>query len=226
MKNPSNLCLLKVSVSSAFNNKNIKIILMSKYRKITFKPLKTFAFFAVILLFSIEVKSQETPKHFFSEKGFKIGISAYSIELPEREHYKPLLLMGNFGWELTKKEKKGKWWIMFEPQLNPVFLDSKLKELEFGINLAFRYKYKIGTNSFFYSQLGSGPHFISIATDRQAHGFIFSDNLALGLSNKLFSNWMLETEFRIRHISNANFMKPNRGMNNMFIMIGLTKKIN
>jgi hypothetical protein len=226
MKNPSYLRLLKVSVSSAFNNKNIKIILMSKYRKITFKPLKTFAFFAVILLFSIEVKSQETPKHFFSEKGFKIGLSFYSIELPEGQNYKPLLLMGNFGWELTKKEKKGKWWIMFEPQLNPVFLDNKLKEAEFGINLAFRYKYKIGENSFFYSQLGSGPHFITIPTDRQAHGFIFSDNLALGLSNKLFSNWMLETEFRIRHISNANFMKPNRGMNNMFIMIGLTKKIN
>jgi hypothetical protein len=187
---------------------------------------KIFATFAVLFLFSIEVKSQETSKLFFSEKGFKIGVSIYSIELPEGHYYKPLLLMGNLGWKLTKKDKKGKWWIMFEPQINPVFLDSKLKEMEFGINVAFRYKYKIGENSFFYSQLGSGPHFITIATDRQAHGFIFSDNLALGLSNKIFDNWMLETEFRIRHISNANFMKPNRGMNNMFIMIGLTKKIN
>lgn len=180
----------------------------------------------VLSLNSFNAKSQETPKHFFSEKGFKIGIGFYSIELPEGQHYKPLLLMGNFGWELTKKAKKGKLWIMFEPQLNPVFLDSKLKELEFGINVAFRYQYKICSKSFFYSQLGSGPHFITIPTDRQAHGFIFSDNLAIGLSNKLFANWMLETEFRVRHISNANVMKPNRGMNNMFIMIGLSKKIN
>ena len=192
---------------------------------------KIFVFFAVKLfiflyIFSLNAKSQETPKHFFSEKGFKIGISAYSIELPEGQNYKPLLLMGNFGCELTKKDKKGKWWIMFEPQLNPVFLDSKLKELEFGINVAIRYQYKICNKSFFYSQLGSGPHFITIPTSRQAHGFIFSDNLAIGLSNKIGGNWMLETEFRIRHISNANLMTPNRGMNNMFIIIGLSKKIN
>lgn len=210
---------------------------MLKIKKYCSKSLrlsaKIFAFSAVKLIifiilsvFSLQSESQEIPKHFFSEKGFKIGVSFYSIELPEGQYYKPLLLMGNLGWELTKKEKKGKWWIMFEPQLNPVFLDSKLKELEFGINVAFRYKYKIGENSFFYSQLGSGPHFITITTDRQAHGFIFSDNLAIGLSNKIMGNWLLETEFHIRHISNANLMTPNRGMNNMFIMIGLSKKIN
>jgi hypothetical protein len=194
---------------------------------------KSFAFSAVkiiiilvLFLNSFNAKSQETPKNFFSEKGFKIGVSTYSVTLPEGKNYKPLLLMGNFGWELTKKEKKGKWWIMFEPQFNPIFLDTKLKELEFGINVALRYKYKIGENSFFYSQLGSGPHFITIATDRQAHGFIFSDNLAIGLSNKIFGNWMLETEFRIRHISNANVMKPNRGMNNLFIVVGISKRIN
>lgn len=210
---------------------------MLKFKNNYFKSLRLsaeiFAFFAVKIIIilvlslnSFNAKSQEKPKQFFSEKGFKIGLSIYSIELPEGQHYKPLLLMGNFCWELTKKEKKGKWWIMFEPQFNPIFLDSKLKELEFGINVAIRYQYKICNKSFFYSQLGSGPHFITIATDRQAHGFIFSDNLAIGLSNKIFANWMLETEFRIRHISNANLMTPNRGMNNMFIMIGLSKKIN
>jgi hypothetical protein len=193
---------------------------------------KPFAFSAVKIIIilalsinSFNAQSQEIPKHFFSEKGFKIGVSVYSITLPEGQHYKPLLLMGNLGWELTKKEKKGKWGIMFEPQFNPVFLDNKLKELEFGINVAIRYKYKIGENSFFYSQLGSGPHFITIATDRQAHGFIFSDNLALGISKMLANNWMLNTEFRIRHISNANVMKPNRGMNNLFLVIGLSKQI-
>lgn len=210
---------------------------MLKFKNNYFKSLRLsaeiFAFFAVKIIifiilsvFSLQSESQETSKQFFSEKGFKIGLSIYSIELPEGQYYKPLLLMGNFGWELTKKDKKGKWWIMFEPQLNPVFLDSKLKELEFGINVAIRYQYKICNKSFFYSQLGSGPHFITIPTSRQAHGFIFSDNLAIGLSNKIGGNWKFETEFRIRHISNANLMTPNRGMNNLFIMIGLNKKIN
>ncbi|NVN95418.1 MAG: acyloxyacyl hydrolase [Bacteroidetes bacterium] len=202
----------------------------SKSLRLSTKP---FAFSAVKIIIilalslnSFNAKSQETPKHFFTEVGFKIGISAYSIELPEGQNYKPLLLMGNFGCELTKKERKGKWWVMFEPQINPVFLDNKLKEVEFGINVAIRYKYKIGANSFFYSQLGSGPHFITVSTDRQAHGYIFSDNLTIGLSNKIFGTWNLDTEFRIRHISNANVMKPNRGMNNLFIVIGISKRIN
>ena len=184
-------------------------------------------FFIIILLifFSQQTKSQETQKPFFAEKGFNIGISTYSIVLPEGSHYRPLLLMGNFGIQLTHKEKKGKWWIMLEPQINPVFLDKQLKEAEFGINVAFRYKYQLAETFYFYGQLGSGPHFITIPTERQAHGFIFSDNLAFGLSKIMANNWMLNTEFRIRHISNANVMKPNRGMNNLFLIVGLSKQI-
>jgi len=115
---------------------------MFKFKKYCSKSIrlsaKPFAIFAVIFLFSIKVISQESPKHFFSEKGFKIGLSFYSIELPEEQHYKPLLLMGNFGWELIKKDTRSKLWIMFEPQLNLVFLDNKIEELEYGINVAFR----------------------------------------------------------------------------------------
>jgi len=186
---------------------------------------KLFLIFLGFGLFTFHAKSQENPKHFFAEKGFSIGISAYSILLPEGSHYRPLLLMGNLGWKLSKKEKKANWWVMFEPQLNPVFLDNHLKEAEFGINVVVRYKYQLTETFYCYGQLGSGPHFISIATDRQAHGFIFSDNLAIGLSQKLVNNWMLNTEFRIRHVSNANVMKPNRGMNNLFLMIGFSKQI-
>lgn len=177
-------------------------------------------------LISFNAKSQETPKHFFSEKGFKIGISFYSIKLPEEQHYKPILFMGNFGWELTKKEKKSKLWIIFEPQLNLVFLDSKIKELEYGINVAFRYKYKLTEKTFFYSQISSGPHFITVSTRRQVNGFIFSDNLAVGLSFFLNPKLIAETEVRFRHVSNANLAKPNWGINNAFIAIGLSKSLN
>ncbi len=180
----------------------------------------------IIIFCSTQAKSQESKKPFFAEKGFGIGVSTYSIILPEGSHYRPLLLMGNFGIQLTQKEKKGKWWIMLEPQINPVFLDNQLKEAEFGINVAFRYKFQLAESFSFYAQLGSGPHFITIPTERQAHGFIFSDNLAIGFSKVLSNNWRLNTELRIRHISNANVMKPNRGMNNLFVVIGFTKQLN
>jgi len=202
---------------------------MSKNRTLLLKFLHFFAvkllIVIVLILIAFQVKSQETKNPFFAEKGFNIGISAYSITLPEGNNYRPLLLMGNFGLQLTKKEKKAKWWIMFEPQFNPVFLDNKLKEAEFGINVAFRYKYQLAQGFYCYGQLGSGPHFITTSTDRQAHGFIFSDNLAVGISKSLTNNWILNTEFRIRHISNANFMTPNRGMNNIFLVFGISKRI-
>ncbi|MFZ4398583.1 MAG: acyloxyacyl hydrolase [Bacteroidales bacterium] len=181
------------------------------------------AIFAVI--FSFQVKGQEISKPFFAEKGFNIGLSAYSILLPDGKHYRPLLLMGNLGIKLSKNVQKSSWWIMLEPQINPVFFGNQLKEVEFGVNVAFRYKYQLAETIFLYGQLGSGPHFITIPTERQAHGFIFSDNLAIGVSKFLINRWMLNTELRIRHISNANVMKPNRGMNNFFVIIGLSKKI-
>ncbi|MCX6232248.1 MAG: acyloxyacyl hydrolase [Bacteroidetes bacterium] len=196
---------------------------MTVNKRITIKTMHIVAL--ILVLFCLQLKAQDKHTSFFAEKGFKIGLCAFSVMLPEGNNYRPLLLMGNLGHELTKKEKKGKWWIMFEPQFNPVFLDDKLKEAEFGINLAFRYKYQLTEGFYIYSQLGSGPHFITIATTRQAHGFIFSDNLALGISKFINNSLMLNTEIRIRHISNANFMKPNRGMNNIFLAIGITKKL-
>ena len=170
-------------------------------------------------------KSFSPKTSFFREKGFCVGASTYSVVLPEGKNYHPLLLMGSFGLQLTKKEKKGKWWIILEPQINPIFIGTQLKEAEFGINAAFRYKYQIAETFYCYVQLGSGPHFITIATERQAHGFIFSDNLAIGISKLLSNNWILNTECRIRHISNANVIKPNRGMNNLFLVVGLSRKI-
>ena len=163
---------------------------------------------------------------FFTEKGFNIWLPIYSIKLDEGYNYRPVLLMGNWGYNITKKENKGNWWAIVEPQFNPVYLDGKFSEAEFGINVAFRYKYKYKEGLYLYAQLGSGPHYITIMTTRQAHGFIFSDNLAFGLSKNIYKNIMFNAQLRIRHVSNASFAIPNRGMNNGLIVVGITKLIN
>ena len=190
----------------------------------------------LLIFFSIKVQCQgnidgkpfEKPKEstFFSEKGFNVGVPVYSITLDEGYNYRPLLLMANWGHKFSKKIKNGVWWMIIEPQFNPVFLDNKLKEAEFGVNVAFRYKYKLCDGLYFYAQLGSGPHFITIGTSQQAHGYIFSDNLAFGFSKSISKNIMLNAQARIRHISNANIMLPNRGMNNALIVLGISKLIN
>jgi hypothetical protein len=78
---------------------------------------------------------------------------------------------------------------------------------------------------YFYQMLGSGPHYISAHLDRQATGFIFSDNLAIGALTRLNRKQLfLNLQFRIRHISNANLKLPNRGVNSYNFFIGLSKR--
>ncbi|HUR30281.1 MAG TPA: acyloxyacyl hydrolase, partial [Saprospiraceae bacterium] len=70
------------------------------------------------------------------------------------------------------------------------------------------------------------PHYINTVTERQAQGFIFSDNLTFGLRKQLPSrknNYELNIQYRFRHISNAGLSYPNKGINNGFLILGITK---
>ena len=70
--------------------------------------------------------------------------------------------------------------------------------------------------------LGSGPHYISADLERQATGFIFSDNLMLGSLIRLKKQVFLNLQFGVRHISNANINLPNRGVNSVIFMAGIS----
>ena len=75
--------------------------------------------------------------------------------------------------------------------------------------------------------LGSGPHYINAQTQRQAKGFIFSDNLAAGIRLPLPAHLAGEfnIQYRLRHISNAGLKSPNGGINNGFLVVGFTRAL-
>lgn len=93
-----------------------------------------------------------------------------------------------------------------------------LKGYEFGLNIGL-----LARRNFFqdklslYTFLSSGPHYISEAPDRQVPGFIFSDNLFIGFNVKAYQKWYFDARLGFRHISNAGFANPNRGINNMIV---------
>jgi hypothetical protein len=95
-------------------------------------------------------------------------------------------------------------------------------DVEFGLNLGIRNHIRISRNFYLYQMLGSGPHYISAELDRQANGFIFSDNLAIGSYIHLSSKYFLNLQFGVRHISNANIKLPNRGVNSYIISVGIS----
>lgn len=140
--------------------------------------------------------------------------------------YKMVLAMADFSWSFHRRPLKNDFMAWYcNPQFNIVHssaLTNQWKDVEFGVNLGFRNYIHINDKLYFYQMLGSGPHYISARLNRQATGFIFSDNLAVGSLIHLHKSTFLNIQAGIRHISNANLKLPNRGVNSFIIMLGLS----
>lgn len=148
-------------------------------------------------------------------------------ELPEERDYRPNMLLGYYTITDLLKRKKANLYIYLEPQFVLVSFKPKTgKEVEFGANLGFEYQLPLGAKSFLTIAIGSGPHYISTETTLQSKGYIFSDNFEAGYRKQLGdSDYNLLLKCRFRHISNANLNKPNGGIDNLFLIAGVTKKL-
>ncbi|MBW2675610.1 MAG: acyloxyacyl hydrolase [Deltaproteobacteria bacterium] len=71
-----------------------------------------------------------------------------------------------------------------------------------------------------YVMASVGPHWMTLQTDDQANGFIFSDMVGVGLAIFVTDNSALNLEFRVRHLSNAGLAIPNGGVNSYFGTVG------
>lgn len=93
---------------------------------------------------------------------------------------------------------------------------------EFGLNLGARaMKHFDGGGLSAYAGFGVGPHYVSGVPDRQSAGFLFSDNVFVGLAIRLSDELQLDLRGNFRHISNASLKRPNGGINNLAVMAGL-----
>ncbi len=142
-------------------------------------------------------------------------------------NYKVVLIRGQYFLGLANWSGAGID-ILFQPQLN----FSRLEEgenrnnpengIEFGINAGILgRKTFLDGNAAVYTLISAGPHFISKSPEYQASGFIFSDNFAIGLNQKLSHKTYLDLRFGYRHLSNAGLNKPNKGIDNWIIGLGI-----
>jgi hypothetical protein len=175
--------------------------------------------FLISLLTVCSASAQDTLLSFKTSGGF----TGYGYELNPGIRYRVTYFAGDFSFPFGNKKKKNflSWYL--EPQLNLV--STGRTDIEFGTNIGLRYFIRIGKNSWFYPMIGSGPHFITAELERQATGFIFSDNFGLGIFKKIKSknSILLNLQLRYRHISNASFKKPNSGIDNINLILGLSK---
>ena len=173
---------------------------------------------ALLLCASTDSYSQDSLKKFRTE-GFWTG---YGVELNPGIKYHVYYIGGEFSFPFNKRPRKNflSWYV--EPQFNLVNPGSN--EFEFGMNIGLKNTVRLKPDLIFYQVLGSGPHWITAELSRQATGYIFSDNFGLGLLKRIHKSkpTFFNLQVRYRHISNASFKRPNSGIDNVNIILGIS----
>ncbi len=192
----------------------------------------------VFLFQNSPIEAQTQPKFTFKMTfkeiglwgGFGYGIDRNSV--PEG-NYSPLNFSGQFAYKglfLRDDTAKGRedFLLFFEPMYNHVVLKAATgnkQEWDAGITSGIKYNYRLFPSLILSFQVGSGPHWYSTTTRRQAPGFLFSNQISVGLYQKLNDKFSLSFVFRIRHMSNADTRQPNHGINTNNYIWGLTYRL-
>lgn len=182
--------------------------------------------FAFGICLSDSLKAQ--PK--ISDIGFATGwgYALNNRSLPEGV-YRLLYLQGVLRSQvLPVSRQKGIFEAVYlgaEPQYNLVWIDNQQDNFEIGLHFFIQPTFKLSEYLKAFFIAGVGPHYFSANTISQARGFIFADAMGLGLSLKISSKNVIFSNFRIRHLSNANTRLPNLGINTYNFYIGYVWKI-
>lgn len=177
---------------------------------------------ALLLFFFTSGAAAQESSHRFKSTGVFTGIG---FETDPGIHYRPFFFGGDLCFQLSKKKRaKGFLTWYLEPQFNAVATEGAT-EMEFGTNIGIRNYMELSPRLFFYQMLGTGPHFITARLRRQATGFLFSDNLAVGFLKQVNKHnpIFLNVQIRQRHISNASLKQPNGGIDNFNVLLGISK---
>lgn len=169
----------------------------------------------------------ENPRY-INQKSFGaltfIGLPEY--KLPEGSTYKPLLLGGYFHFPLKPARKIVNLSIDFIPLIG-VVPSTNSHDKEFGLNIFLDLGIELAPNSILSINVGTGPYYINVTTEKQANGFIFSDYFLLAYKHRIGGHtkqlWEISFYSGIRHVSNGFLKKPNNGIDNIIIGFGFGK---
>ena len=162
-----------------------------------------------------------------TERGFLLGYGygINQLNIPEGV-YSPVFFVGQFGIQLGKSGLlPGAVSLVIEPQFNFVLIRSGIhnqKKFEGGIGIGLQQIFNLTPKFKPFLRLIVGPHYISTHTSLQHTGFLFSDNAAAGFYYFLSDKIALQAQFRARHMSNANLVLPNHGINTSNFLVGIS----
>ncbi len=185
----------------------------------------------ICLICSISLICQERKIRLANIKtaGLLIEYGSPYYYLPEGIRYYIVPVGANFSFPLfkAKPDKHFNMSVDLYPHHVFVNVDGDRSYYEFGLNVRLGLNYSISDNDLLSFKLASGPHYITVDTEKQAKGFIFSDYY-LFCYRKLLNNgqhpFVLEFEFGYRHISNGWIKEPNRSISNFIFGLGFSRE--
>jgi len=143
--------------------------------------------------------------------------------LPEGTRYYPLLIGGTVKFPIFKVKKFFNMSVGLFPHFGKVWVDSIKRYYEFGLNIRLGFNFAVSNSDVISLIAASGPHYITVETEKQAKGFIFSDYYLLNYDRLVYIGkepFSVSLEAGFRHISNAGIKEPNRSINNFIFGIG------
>ncbi len=183
----------------------------------------------LLFLFSLITSlatTQSTLPAKITDSSWSLALSFIGEDLPEGVTYYPHMVLARHYLCDFSPGQHG-FLIYGEPQLVAATLGGNARtEVEGGINLGIEYQLRFLKTWYLQAAIGTGPHYISVETDLQAKGFIFSDNFEIGLIKNLPQlATQLHLRTRFRHISNAGLKSPNLGIDSFFVVLGISRPL-
>ena len=187
------------------------------------KGKRHFVFFLFLFTGLVAEAQGQQENRFINKRtlgGFlSTGIPLY--QLADGTYYQPII--AGFSYHLPLFKTNGPMNIAIDilPQAALVPFKTHM-EYEYGLNIGFTFGFQLATNTVLSYTIGSGPHYISSDLERQAKGFIFSDNMYITLRRN-YNGLDIGVFSGMRHISNADLELPNDGVNNILIGVTIAK---
>jgi hypothetical protein len=180
--------------------------------------------FCVFLFYTLSAQENNISLINSKTVGILVEYGSPYYFLPEGIRYYPLLIGGTFKFPIFKAKKFFNMSVGLFPHYGKVWVDSIKRYYEFGLNLRLGFNLAISDKDVIRLIAASGPQYINVETEKQAKGFVFSDNYLLNYERLIYlakQPFSISFEAGFRHISNAGIKEPNRSINNFIFGIGI-----
>ncbi|MDD4938986.1 MAG: acyloxyacyl hydrolase [Candidatus Omnitrophica bacterium] len=188
-------------------------------------------FFSILILagslLSAEALAQEESQKNFEGVEFLTGFGWGKLKLQGDYHVYPLVVDFDFNLKpMIKKlnlSPRPLWQFQIEPFIS--YVDRPSSDLETGLSFMLKIGVLPQTSRFQPFLIGgAGLIYITEHTYEEAGEFNFIEQAGIGLHYFFTHDTAFTVQGRYRHLSNADTGYPNRGINNQFILTGISKR--